>query len=227
MNNDIRHYQNEIYEQLARIGKAISSPRRLELLELLSQGPRTVETIAEEANLSVANASQHLKALRSARLVESEKNGVYSTYRLASEEVLQFLATLKELAGKRVAEIDQLFHNYLETHGVLESMTREELISRTKKGNVTVIDVRPVEEYRAGHLPGAISVPLNELEANLSKLSKDHEIIAYCRGQYCILAAQAVELLQRNGFKAYRFDESIQDWEAHSLAVEKGEGRTE
>lgn len=223
MKNPNRRFKEAIYEQFARIGKALSSPCRLELLDLLCQGPRTVETLAGEAGLSVANTSQHLRALRIARLVESSKEGQFVTYRLADEAVCEFFHTLRHLAESRLAEIDQIVRQYLAQRERLEPVDQEQLLSQVRKGAVVALDVRPPEEYRAGHIAGALSVPLEELEQRLAKLPKNRTIVAYCRGPYCVLAIEAVELLRRKGFKAVRLEDSVQDWRRRGFRVAVGE----
>ena len=220
-----RRFKTAIYEQFARIGKAIANPSRLELLDLLCQGPRTVEALAKEANLGLANTSQHLKALRAARLVEAEKAGLYVTYRLADERVCQFFRSLRSLAETRLAEIREITREFLADRKGLEPVDREALLDRVRAGDVTVLDVRPVEEYRAGHIPGALSIPLKELERRLSDLPRERDIVAYCRGPYCVLAVEAVELLRARGFSAFRLEQSVQDWRAEGLPVLVGEER--
>ncbi|OGF97132.1 MAG: ArsR family transcriptional regulator [Candidatus Glassbacteria bacterium RBG_16_58_8] len=221
-NHKKTRYKTEIYEQFARIGKAISSPKRLELLDLLSQGARTVEVLAREAGLSVANTSRHLQVLRGARLVESDKKGLYVAYRLADPSVWRFLRSLQSIAGERLADVERIARRLVEGKEGMEPVGRQELFKRVRKGSVTVIDVRPPEEYRAGHIAGAISIPLRELERRISELPSDQEIVAYCRGPYCLLAIQAVETLRARGFKARRYEESIMDWRAGGLPVEVG-----
>jgi rhodanese-related sulfurtransferase/DNA-binding transcriptional ArsR family regulator len=216
-----RKFKNAVYEQLARIGKAASSPRRLELLDLLCQAPRTVESLAKEADLTVANASQHLKVLLAARLVEAEKNGLFVTYRLAAPEVGHFFLSLRSLAEFRLAEIDRAVRQYMNGPGPMEMLDREALLDRVAKGEVTVLDVRPVEEYQAGHIPGAMSLPLKELEGRLDQLPRDQEIVAYCRGPYCLLAVEAVAHLRAHGFQATRLEDSVFDWRARGLAIEE------
>src|SRR5512147_1552687 len=162
-----RRFKDSIYEQFARLGKAISAPKRLELLDLLCQGPRTVEALAEQAATSVANASQHLQVLRAARLVETEKKGLYVEYRLADDEVCRFFLALRGLAEARLAEVNHVASQYFEARGEMEAVEGDELLRRVKNGEVTVLDVRPPEEYRAGHIPGALSVPVGELNARL------------------------------------------------------------
>ncbi len=220
MSMNPRRYKDAIYEQFARIGKAISSPRRIELLDLLCQGPRTVEALAEQAGLSVANTSHHLQVLRAARLVEAEKNGVHVTYRLAADEVCTFFDALRKLARLRLAEIECLQREFLAGREGMEPVDRDELLARVRGGQVTVIDVRPREEYRAGHIPGALSVPLDELEQRLSELPRDREIVAYCRGPYCVLAIEAVKRLRSAGFSAIRMEEGVVEWRAHGFEVE-------
>lgn len=214
-----RRFKDAIYEQFARLGKAISAPKRLELLDLLSQGPRTVEALAEHASISVANASQHLQVLRTARLVDAEKKGLYVEYRLSGDEVSRFFLALRGLAETRLAEVDQVTRAYLDGRGAMEAVDGNELVRRVKAGEVTVLDVRPHEEYRAGHLPGALSIPLGELKARLRELPKGREVVAYCRGPYCVMAVEAVELLRKKGFKAHRMEQGVVDWRARGGRV--------
>ena len=220
-----RRFKTAIYEQFARIGKAISNPSRLELLDLLCQGPRTVEALAKEAGLGLANTSQHLKALREARLVEAEKSGLFVTYRLADEQVCQFFRTLRSLAETRLAEVGEITRHFLEARLSLQPVDREQLLTRVRDGAVTVLDVRPSEEYRAGHLPGALSVPLKELERRLAEVPLEREIVAYCRGPYCVLAVEAVEMLRAHGFTAFRLEYGVPDWQARGLPVALGDER--
>ena len=197
----------------------------MELLDLLCQGPRTVETLAKEANLGLANTSQHLKALKTARLVEAEKSGLFVTYRLADEQVCQFFRALQSLAEIRLTEVREISRDFLANRQGLEPVDRDALLTRVREGAVTVLDVRPAEEYRAGHIPGALSIPLKELERRLSDLPQDRDVVAYCRGPYCVLAVEAVELLRSRGFSAFRLEESVQDWRAEGLPVAVGEER--
>src|SRR5690242_16662050 len=178
--------KKNLYEQLARLGKAASSPARLELLDLLCQGPRTVESLARESGLSVANASQHLRVLHSARLVEAEKAGLFVTYRLADVAVCEFFQTLRSLGEKRLAEVESILRQFKEAPDSLEPLEKTTLLERIRSGQVILLDVRPVEEYRAAHIPGAISVPLKELNSRWSKLPRSRQIVAYCRGPYCV-----------------------------------------
>ena len=215
-----RPFKNAIYQQLARIGKAAASPRRLELLDLLSQAPRTVEALARESNQTIANASRHLQVLRAARMVEAEKSGLFVTYRLADDGVADFFRALRLLAEARLTEIERLSRDYLEDREALEAVDREALLGRAQRGEVVVLDVRPIEEYRAGHIPGARSIPLKELENRLGEIPADQEVVAYCRGPYCLFAVEAVERLRAHGFKATRLEDSLADWRARGMDVQ-------
>ena len=223
MKNPNRLFKDAIYEQFARIGKAVSSPKRLELLDLLCQGPRTVEVLAKESDLTVANASQHLQVLRTSRLVETEKEGLFVIYRLADQAVCEFFRAMRVLAESRLAEVEQIKRQFLEGREGMEPVDREELLALVRQGAVTVLDVRPVEEFKAGHLDGALSIPLKDLQLRLSDLPRDQEIAAYCRGPYCVLSVEAVEMLRAEGFQAIRIEEGIQDFRAmgFSIAVDK------
>ncbi|OIP87635.1 MAG: ArsR family transcriptional regulator [Syntrophaceae bacterium CG2_30_49_12] len=223
MRNPNRVFKDAIYEQFARIGKAVSSPKRLELLDLLCQWERTVEALAKETGLTVANASQHLQALRAARLVETEKVGVFVTYRVADQVVCEFFRSMRVLAESRLAEVEQIKRRFLEGREGMEPVDRDALIERIREGAVIILDVRPVEEYNAGHIPGAMSIPLKELERHLSELPHNQEIVAYCRGPYCVLAIQAVEMLRAKGFNAVRLEEGIQDLRAIGFPMAVGE----
>jgi rhodanese-related sulfurtransferase/DNA-binding transcriptional ArsR family regulator len=215
-----RRFKDEIFEQFARIGKAVASAKRIELLDLLSQGERHVEPLAEAAGISVANASQHLQILRAARLVETEKSGVFVTYRLADPAVAEFVRQLRMLAENRLAEVEQTTRSFIEGRIGFDPVNREELLRRVRKGEVTVLDVRPAVEFRAGHLPRALSVPLEDLEARMKDFPKDREIVAYCRGPYCVMAVEAVARLRKQGFRAVRLDMGVLDWQAQGLPVE-------
>jgi rhodanese-related sulfurtransferase len=216
-----RQFKDSIYEHFARVGKAVSAPKRLELLDLLCQSPRTVEALAHEAGLSVANASQHLQVLRAARLVEAEKHGIYVEYRVTDDQVCRFFHCLRELAEARLAEIEQVTRAYLSERGAMEPVQSDELLRRVRDGEVTVLDVRPAEEYRAGHIPGALSVPVSELKKRLAELPKGREVVAYCRGPYCVMAIEAVELLRKKGFKAHRLEQGVVDWRARGWRIER------
>jgi len=223
MKNPNRAFKDAIYEQFARIGKSVSSPKRLELLDLLCQGERTVEVLAKESGLTIANASQHLQVLRAARLVEAEKEGLFVIYRLADQTVCEFFRAMRVLAESQLAEVEQIKRRFLEGREGMEPVDREALLKLVREGAVTVLDVRPVEEYNAGHIPGALSIPLKELTLHLFELPHDQEIVAYCRGPYCVLSIQAVEMLRAKGFKAVRLEEGIQDLRAMGFQIAEGE----
>jgi rhodanese-related sulfurtransferase/DNA-binding transcriptional ArsR family regulator len=214
---------NPLFQHVATIGQALASAPRLALLDLLRQGPRTVETLAREVGLSLANASQHLKILRRARLVEAEKHGTFVTYRIADRAVDDFYGALRGLAENRLAEVQQIARIFVEKRGSLEPVDRQRLLARLHGGEVTVLDVRPAEEYRAAHIAGAISVPLKELEARLETLPKDREIVAYCRGPYCVLAPEAVTVLRGRGYRAVVLEDGVSEWRARGLPLTEGE----
>lgn len=218
-----RRFKSALYQQFARLGKAAASPIRIELLDLLCQGPRTVEALAEQASLPIANASQHLQVLRGARLVEVEKKGLYVEYRLADDEVCRFVVALRMLGQARLAEVEQVTAAYFTHHGAMEPVESGELLRRVKSGDVTVLDVRPAEEYAAGHLPGAVSIPVAELKARLKELPKNREIVAYCRGPYCVMAVEAVEVLRKHGLRANRMELGVADWRARGWSIAHGD----
>lgn len=214
-----RSFKNAVYGQLARAGKALSSPKRLELLDLLSQSPRTVEALAKEAGSTVANTSQHLRVLHAGGLVEAEKQGRFVSYRLAGESVGRFLRIFRVLAEDRLAEIERVKERFFGGVEGAEPVDEDTLLERARQGRAIVLDVRPDEEYRNAHFSGAVSIPLEQLEQRLSELPRDREVVAYCRGPYCVLAAEAVRLLRGHGFAAHRLEGSVYDWEARGLAV--------
>jgi rhodanese-related sulfurtransferase/DNA-binding transcriptional ArsR family regulator len=214
-----------VYEQIARIGQATASPNRLELLDLLSQGPRTVEALARQVGQSVATTSHHLHVLRRARLVEAAKTGLYVTCRLADPLVGEFFLTLRRLSESRLAEVQQVTRQYLEQRGALEPVDNDELVRRVRAGEVTLIDVRPREEYVAGHIPGAISMPLADLPKRVRELRKRRAVVAYCRGPYCVMALDAVDLLRRKGFRAHRLEHGVAEWRAQGWRVDTGDDR--
>lgn len=220
--NQNRRFKDEIYEQLSRIGKAISSPKRLELLDILCQGEKTVESLAKATALSIANTSQHLQVLKNSRLVEQDKKGLYVFYRIAPM-VCEFFFSMRKVAENRLAEIEQIKKNFLEGRKGMEPVDRCALIKRIKEDAITIIDVRPHEEFTAGHISGALSVPLEELEFMLARLPRHQEIVAYCRGPYCVLSVEAVELLNKKGFHAIRLEEGVLDWRAMGLPVVSGD----
>jgi rhodanese-related sulfurtransferase/DNA-binding transcriptional ArsR family regulator len=214
-----RAHKDALYEQLARIGKAVAAPRRLELLDLLGQARRTVEGLAAQTGMSVANTSQHLQVLRSAGLVEAEKDGLYVTYRLASGEVTEFFLGLRRLADTRHAEMDRIKKQFFARDDI-EEIDAKELLGLGRRGRVVVLDVRPVEEYEAGHIAGAISIPNDALKRRLSELPKNRKVVAYCRGPYCVFSVEAVKLLRSRGFKAARMEDGVPDWRARGLPIE-------
>lgn len=215
-----RRFKNAIYEQFARVSKALASPHRIELVELLSQGPRTVEALARMTDMSLANTSQHLQVLRGAGLLMSTKEGLFVTYRLADPSVAELLLALRKVAETRLAEVAKISRDFLAENAQLEPVDEGALRRRVRKGEVTVLDVRPPEEYEAGHIPGALSVPLPELAKRLSEFPKRREVVAYCRGPYCVLAIEAVKLLRARGFRAVRLDDGVLDWAARGLEIE-------
>jgi len=218
-----REAKDRLYEQFARTAKASASPKRIELMELLAQGEHTVEALAEATGMGVTNTSAHLQVLRGARLVETRKDGTKVFYRLASDEVAAFVVALRDLARSRLAEVDQVVRDYFTARDALEPVSREELIDRTARGDVVILDVRPPEEFAAGHIPGALSVPLDRLDATLARLPKRAQIVAYCRGPYCVLAPQAVEQLRAKGYEARRLAEGMPEWRLAGLPVAVGE----
>ncbi len=215
-----QNLKQQLFEQFARVGKALSSPVRLELLECLGQGQRSVEILAEKCGLSVSNASHHLQQLRQAGLVSANKNGLYVHYRLGGDEVVGLLNALRNVAEQNIAEVDRLVNTYLTVKDTLEPVPAEELLDRVRKGLVIVLDVRPPDEYAAGHIAGAVNVPLAELEKYLRKLKPKKEIVAYCRGPHCVLSYDAVEKLRGRGIKARRLKEGFREWKAAGLPVE-------
>ncbi len=217
-----RQFKDAIYQQLARIGKAASAPKRLELLELLCQGPRTVEALACEAAISTANASQHLQILRAAKLVYAEKLGLHVEYRLTDDRVSEFFLQLRTLAESQLIELQHVAQQYLEGRGAMEPIGAKELRRRIRRGEVVLLDVRPTEEYRAGHIPGALSVPLADLKKRVHALPKGREIVAYCRGPYCVMAIEAVELLRKGGFRAQRMEQGVMEWRARGWRIATG-----
>ena len=219
-----RAFKDSLYAEFAVLGKALANPHRLELLDLLAQGERSVEELAKEAALSLANASAHLQVLRRARLVEAEKQGLNVVYRLVSPEVYQLWRTLRDVGSARLAEVDRLVENYFTDRDALEAVDKEELLRLLADEAVTVIDVRPEVEYEQGHIPTARSVPVEKLERELAKLPRDVEVVAYCRGPYCVYSDEAVRLLHQNGFRARRLTEGFPEWRAAGYPVEAENG---
>jgi rhodanese-related sulfurtransferase/DNA-binding transcriptional ArsR family regulator len=219
-----REAKDALYEQFARLGKAWASPRRIELLELLAQGERAVEALARASGMAVTTTSAHLQVLRGARLVETRRAGTSVLYRLAGDEVLGVIHALRDLARARLAEVEQVVRAYFDARDVLAPVGLEELLARAEGGEVLVLDVRPREEYEAAHISGALSIPLGELRARLAELPRETEIVAYCRGPYCVLAPQAVELLAEQGFRARRLEQGLPEWRQAGLPVAAGAG---
>jgi ArsR family transcriptional regulator len=217
--------KDQLFEQFGRIGKAVSSATRLALLELLAQGEKPVDLIARQIDLSVTNTSNHLKVLRSAGLVQARREGSFVHYRLADDSVLALLRSLQETARRRLAEVRQIVADYYAEPESLEPVGAEELRERMRKRGLVVLDVRPRDEYAAGHIPGALSIPLDELERRLGELPRDREIVAYCRGAYCVFALEAMAILRAHGFEARRLEEGMPDWSARGFDVERGENR--
>jgi rhodanese-related sulfurtransferase len=215
-----RIFKNQLYEQFARIGKALANPHRLELLDVLAQCERTVEALAQETGLPVANASQHLQVLRAARLVETRREGTSIFYRLASESVSTLWLSLRAVGKTHLAEIDRVVETFLQDRAHWQPITAKALLEELRSDQVILLDVRPVEEYQAGHIPQALSIPVAELEARLSEVPLDKEIIAYCRGPYCVFADEAVALLRTNGYDARRLEQGLPDWRRLGLPVE-------
>jgi rhodanese-related sulfurtransferase len=218
-----RAFKDQVYAQFARVGKALASPARLELLDLLSQGERSVDDLAREAHLSLANASAHLKVLSQAQLVAARKRGLHVFYRLADPSAYRLWAALRETGRQQLAEIDRLVATYLRGRQGLEALSREQLRQRLADPSTVVLDVRPVLEYRQGHIAGARSIPVDELEARLDELRPAQSIVAYCRGPYCVFADEAIMVLHAHGFSAARYEEGYPEWAAANLPVEQGE----
>lgn len=204
MSYDSKQFKNGIYMQLARVGKALSSPGRLHIIDILCEGSKTVDAISKETGMSFANTSQHLQTLLEAHLVEFEKKGLYSYYQLADPVVMQMFQSMQVLGENLIADIQKLIEGVYGKDGGIEQVDSAELVKRVQSGNVTLIDVRPKEDYEKGHLPGANSIPLEELKENLAELPADQEIIAYCKGRYCLLSVEAVDILKAHGYHATR-----------------------
>ena len=220
---DGREAKDRLYEAFARTAKAVASPKRIELLELLAQSERTVDALAGATGMGVTNTSAHLQILARARLVENRKEGTKVFYRLATDDVAAFVVVLRDLARSRLAEVEQVVLDYFGSRDALEPISREELLARAAKGKVVILDVRPAVEFVAGHIPGALSVPLGELDAALARLPKRTEIVAYCRGPYCVLSPQAVERLAAKGYRARRLADGFPEWRLAGLPVAVGE----
>ena len=217
-----REFKNRLYGQFARIGKALSSPHRLEILELLAQSERTVDSLATEIGISLANASQHLQVLRQAALVESRKDGVFVYYRPAGCEVFELSRMLRTAAERRLAELERLVREHFGDRDDAEAVAMAELLKRARSKKVVILDTRPASEYLAGHIPGALSVPVDDLKKRLQHLPKGKAYVAYCRGPYCVYADRAVELLRSRGRRAQRLLDGFPEWRAAGLPVARG-----
>ena len=214
------NFKSDLFEQFARIGKALSSGKRLEMLEFLAQGERSVEQLANLTGLSVANCSQHLQQLRHVGLVTARKEGLYVHYRVAGDGIVRMVAALRAVGEEHMADVDRLVKLFLDNKDSLEPVPAKELWQRVKQGLVTVLDVRPPEEYAQGHIRGAINVPLTELKKRLHQIPADQEVVAYCRGPYCLLAYEAVQVLRKKGIKARRLEEGYPEWKSAGLPVD-------
>jgi rhodanese-related sulfurtransferase len=214
--------KSKLYGELSRIGRALGSAHRLEILEILAQGEHSVEVLSGECALSIANTSHHLKALREARLVEARREGLFVFYRLTSPEVFGLVQLVRRIGEDHIAEVDRIVRSYFTSRDELEPVGRAELLERVKTGTVIVLDVRPADEYRAGHIAGAISVPVSELDQRLASLDADKEIVAYCRGPYCVMSCNAVEKLRARGRRARRLVDGFPEWRAEGLPIEVG-----
>jgi rhodanese-related sulfurtransferase/predicted transcriptional regulator len=214
-------FKQRLFEQFAKVGKALSSPSRLEIMEFLAQSEKSVENLATLTGLSFANTSQHLQQLRHAGMVSARKEGQRVFYSLADEATIDLLNMLRNIAEKNLAEVDQIINTYLKVKDTLEPVEAEDLLERIKDGLVIVLDVRPADEYAAGHVPGSVNVPMKELEKQIKKLDNKKEIIAYCRGPYCVLSYDTVALLRNKGFKARRLKDGMPEWKRAGLPVEK------
>lgn len=217
-----REFKDRLYGQFARLGKALANPRRLEMLELLAQGERTVDSLAHELGLSLANASQHLQALRQAALVDRRKDGLFVHYRLADPAVFELSSVVRSVAERRLAELDRLVHEHFPARGDAEPVRLGELLKRARSKRVVILDTRPAGEYIAGHIPGALSVPVDDLQRRLKELTKSRDYVAYCRGPYCIYADRAVDILRASGRRARRLAEGFPEWRLAGFPVAQG-----
>ena len=211
-----------LFAQFAAVAKALAHTHRLHLLEQLAQGERSVEVLADRTGVSVANASQHLQHMLRAGLVANRRDGKFVYYRLADEAVIDLLTALRKIAEQNVAEVERVVRSYFEDRDSLEPVSRKELLDRSRSDGVTILDVRPEDEFALGHLPGAINIPLRALKARLSELDPSKEIVAYCRGPYCVLSYEAVAALRKRGFKALRLEDGLPEWRAAGLTVITG-----
>jgi len=214
-------HKSRLYEAIGRVALALGSAGRLQILEFVAQRERSVDALAAMTGLSVANTSKHLQALRQAGLVSARKEGLRVYYAIAGDDVAALLSALREVSEHRVAEVERLLRTWLAHRDEMEAVPAHEVLERARKGLVVVLDVRPAEEYSAGHLPGAVNIPIHELEKRLKELPKRKEVIAYCRGPYCLMSYDAVSLLRRKGLKARRLEAGLPEWRAAGLPVER------
>ena len=219
-------FKSDLFTQFARVGKALSNANRLELLEFLAQGSRSVESLANVAKLSVANTSQHLQQLRQSGLVTSRKEGLKVFYSLSGDDVIALLDSLRDVAERHLSDVDKLVNTYLTAKDNLEPIPANALLEMAKQDLITVLDVRPKEEFEAGHVQGAINIPIEELEQHLAEFNPEQEIVAYCRGPHCILAFDAVAQLREKGFQARRLEDGYPEWKIAGLPIEKNTSNT-
>ncbi len=215
-----RDFKDGIYSELAKITKAMANPHRLEIIELLAQGDFSVEQIATQTNLPIANASQHLQVLKVAQLVDINRHGNFIHYRLSNINVFKTWKALRELGVERIASIEKIVKDFRQSKSTLESVTINQLVEKIESGKVTIVDVRPEMEFNKGHIANAISIPVDELKKRLNELQKRTEIVAYCRGPFCVYADEAVAILNKAGYKATRLEEGFPDWSLMGLPVE-------
>jgi rhodanese-related sulfurtransferase/DNA-binding transcriptional ArsR family regulator len=208
-----------LFAQFAGVAKCLAHPHRLEILEQLAQGERSVEVLADRARLSIANASQHLQQMKRVGLLVNRREGKFVYYQLVDDTILDLLAALRRIAERNVAEVERIVRSYFHNRDSLEPISREELLQRSRAGEVTILDVRPEDEFALGHLPGAVNMPLRELEMRLAEFNPAQEIVAYCRGPYCVLSYEAVAVLRARGFKVRRLQDGLPEWRAAGLPV--------
>jgi len=212
-----RNLRDLLYQEFSRIGKSLSSPKRIEILDLLSQGPKTVESLAKATEMSVANVSQHLQTLNNSKMVKFKKEGTYVVYELSDHIIGEFISSLHSLSEKQYPQVQQIKQDFLNANKSVEEVSLDELNNKMENGEVLLLDVRPYAEYERAHIPGAVSMPLEELKEKADSLPANRDIVAYCRGTYCLMSVRAVELLQSKGVNAYHLEKNVQDWnEFHS-----------
>jgi len=215
-----REFKDLIFQQFATVATAFSSPKRLEIIDLLIQGEKDVDTLTKQISANFANTSRHLQILKNAKLVETRRDGVRIFYRISDHRVFNCWKSLQLLAENHAAEMKNVLKEFLEEQAAMNALSKEELLTRLQLNDVIVIDVRPEEEYKNGHIEGSVSIPLAELKDRLNEIPKDREVVAYCRGPYCVLAPEAVSLLKKNGYNAVRLEEGLPEWKAAGLPVE-------